>query len=182
MYEKNIKPVIDFVTALLALVLLSPVFLFIALFLTLRNRVNPFSVQQRPGKGGKIFNIIKFKTMTGKKDQHGNLLPDYLRLTYFGKMVRKTSLDEIPQLINVLKGGITAEWIRSMKGNIETRPIWKPMHLQPVFRNSLYFGSDFAEQCFDNGLCLPSGSNLTDREFGRITDLFSEIFSFGAKN
>ena len=81
-------------------------------------------------------------------------------------------------------GELTADWIRrrSMKENIETRPIWKPMHLQPVFRNSRYFGSDFAEQCFNTGLCLPSGSNLTENDFTRISDLFSEIFSFAAKN
>lgn len=75
--------------------------------------------------------------------------------------------------------GITAEAVRlaAQKENIETRPIWKPMHLQPVFKNSLYFGSDLAEKCFETGLCLPSGSNLTENDFARISHLFAEIFS-----
>ena len=75
--------------------------------------------------------------------------------------------------------GITPEAVRlaAHKENIETRPIWKPMHLQPVFKNSLYFGSDLAEKCFETGLCLPSGSNLTENDFARISHLFAEIFS-----
>lgn len=82
------------------------------------------------------------------------------------------------------EGDLTAESVRiaAQKQNIETRPIWKPMHLQPVFRKALYFGSDFAEQCFNTGLCLPSGSNLVDGDFERITELFSEIFSLPVKN
>lgn len=77
------------------------------------------------------------------------------------------------------QSGITAETVRlaAQELNIETRPIWKPMHLQPIFRDAPYFGSGFAEQCFNTGLCLPSGSNLTDGDFERIGDLFSEIFS-----
>nr|WP_301294428.1 sugar transferase [Chryseobacterium sp. HSC-36S06] len=98
------KPVIDFVAALAALVLLSPVFVIVGLILAVGNRGTPFFVQRRPGKHGRIFKIIKFKTMNDQKDEKGNLLPDYRRLTFFGRMVRKTSLDEIPQLINVLKG------------------------------------------------------------------------------
>ena len=77
------------------------------------------------------------------------------------------------------QSGITPEAIRlaAQKENIETRPIWKPMHLQPVFQNSLYFGSDFAAKCFETGLCLPSGSNLSENDFERISHLFAEIFS-----
>ena len=77
------------------------------------------------------------------------------------------------------QSGITAETVRlaAQELNIETRPIWKPMHLQPIFKDAPYFGSGFAEQCFNTGLCLPSGSNLTDGDFERIGDLFSEIFS-----
>lgn len=107
MYENFLKPVIDFTLSLLALVLLSPVFLMTALALAFSNGGNPFFIQTRPGKNGRLFNIIKFKTMKDTKDETGNLLPDYRRLTVFGKVVRKSSLDEIPQLINVLKGDMS---------------------------------------------------------------------------
>lgn len=77
------------------------------------------------------------------------------------------------------EGGINNDWIRNkaLKENIETRPIWKPMHMQPVFKNTEYFGEDFAEHCFRTGLCLPSGSNLTDLEMNRISDFFAEVFN-----
>lgn len=107
MYQSFLKPAIDFVIALSALLLLSPLLLLIAVLLALSNRGNPFFVQKRPGKDGRIFKIIKFKTMTDQRDRHGNLLPDYQRLTIIGKIVRKTSLDELPQLINVLKGDMS---------------------------------------------------------------------------
>ena len=107
MYEKLLKPVIDFITALAALFLLSPAFLIIGLILAVANRGTPFFIQARPGKNGRIFKIIKFKTMTDQKDAEGNLLPDYRRLTFFGRLVRKTSLDELPQLINVLMGDMS---------------------------------------------------------------------------
>ena len=104
MYEKFLKPGIDFSVALILLLLLSPLIAFITLLLFCCNRGTPFFVQQRPGKNGKIFNIIKFKTMRDQKVVNGKPLTDYERLTFAGKAVRKTSLDEIPQLINVLKG------------------------------------------------------------------------------
>ncbi len=104
MYKKVIKPLSDFVLSAIILLLLSPLLLIITAFLAFSNKGKPFFFQERPGKNGNIFTIIKFKTMTDKKDKNGNLLSDYHRLTWFGKIVRKTSLDEIPQLINVLKG------------------------------------------------------------------------------
>lgn len=105
MYRNTVKPALDYSSALLALLLLSPLFVLIAALLTAsHNGGNPFFVQARPGRNGKIFKIIKFKTMNGKTDAQGRLLPDYERLTLVGKAVRKTSLDEIPQLINVLRG------------------------------------------------------------------------------
>lgn len=107
MYQRFLKPAIDFVIALSALLLLSPLLLLIAVLLALSNRGNPFFVQKRPGKDGRIFKIIKFKTMTDQRDRHGKLLPDYQRLTFMGKVVRKSSLDEVPQLINVLKGDMS---------------------------------------------------------------------------
>ena len=106
-YKNVIKPAIDFVIALFALLLLSPLLLLIALLLTASNKGNPFFFQKRPGRNGKIFKIIKFKTMTDQRDRNGILLPDYRRLTFIGKIVRKTSLDELPQLINVVKGDMS---------------------------------------------------------------------------
>ncbi|WP_339611201.1 sugar transferase [uncultured Planktosalinus sp.] len=104
MYTSITKPTFDFLAALTGLVLLSPVFLIVTIALALANHGQPFFFQRRPGKGERIFSIIKFKTMSDKKNTQGNLLPDAERLTAVGKLVRKTSLDEIPQLINVLKG------------------------------------------------------------------------------
>lgn len=104
MYKVYFKPLLDCVVSLLGIVVLSPIFLVILISLFISNNGKVFFVQNRPGKNEKIFKIIKFRTMNNKKDAHGNLLPDAERLTYLGKIVRKTSLDEIPQLINVLKG------------------------------------------------------------------------------
>ena len=104
MYKVYFKPLLDCVVSLLGIVVLSPIFLVTLICLFISNNGKVFFVQNRPGKNEKIFKIIKFRTMNNKKDAHGNLLPDAERLTYLGKIVRKTSLDEIPQLINVLKG------------------------------------------------------------------------------
>lgn len=104
MYQKLFKQIIDFMLALLGLLLLSPILVIVWLCLLIANNGKPFFFQSRPGKGAKLFKIIKFKTMNDRKDANGNLLPDHLRLTKVGTFVRKTSLDEIPQLLNVLKG------------------------------------------------------------------------------
>ena len=104
MYKSIFKNLIDFTISGIALLLLSPVFLGIALLLYLLTGANPVFKQKRPGKNEKIFTILKFKTMNDKRDNFGELLPDYQRLTGFGKLIRKTSLDELPQLINILKG------------------------------------------------------------------------------
>ena len=107
MYKNVLKPLTDFFIALLSLLLVSPLFIFVMLMLAISNQGKPFFFQKRPGKNGEIFTIIKFKTMNDKKCKNGKLLSDYQRLTWFGKIVRKTSLDEIPQLINVLKGDMS---------------------------------------------------------------------------
>ena len=107
MYKNHIKRLIDFLAAFFGLLLLSPIFLIVMIGLFFANQGKPFFFQLRPGKGEKIFKIIKFKTMNDKKDKSGNLLPDAERLTPIGAFVRKTSLDEIPQLINVLKGDMS---------------------------------------------------------------------------
>lgn len=107
MYKKVFKPLLDFIIALIGFLILSPLFIIITIGLFIANKGKPFFFQLRPGKGGKIFKIIKFKTMNNKKDEEGNLLPDNDRLTSIGKFVRKTSLDEIPQLLNVIKGDMS---------------------------------------------------------------------------
>lgn len=93
--------------AFLAFIVFLPVFLLVAGFLWIAHRENPFFLQVRPGKNERLFKIIKFKTMTNARDKEGNLLPDSERLTATGKFIRKTSLDEIPQLLNVLKGDMS---------------------------------------------------------------------------
>lgn len=107
MYKSFFKRTIDFLAAFFALLLISPIFLLLILFLAIANDGKPFFVQRRPGKNGVVFSIIKFKTMNDRKDANGNLLPDADRLTKVGSFVRKTSLDEIPQLLNVVKGNMS---------------------------------------------------------------------------
>lgn len=107
MYQSFFKRVLDFVAALIGLIILSPIFIAVTVFLYFANEGKPFFFQLRPGKNGKIFKIVKFKTMNDKKDADGNLLSDAERLTKMGSFVRKTSLDEIPQLVNVLKGDMS---------------------------------------------------------------------------
>lgn len=107
MYATTLKPLLDFLAALLGLLVLSPVFLLVTLALAIANNGKPFFFQTRPGKDGRLFKIVKFKTMNDRKDANGLLLPDAARLTTVGRWVRKTSLDELPQLINVLKGDMS---------------------------------------------------------------------------
>ncbi|NLN24947.1 MAG: sugar transferase [Bacteroidetes bacterium] len=104
MYKNHLKRILDFLAAFFGLLVLSPIFLVVTIGLFFANNGKPFFFQKRPGKDERIFKIIKFKTMNDKKDSQDNLLPDADRLTTIGVFVRKTSLDEIPQLINVLKG------------------------------------------------------------------------------
>lgn len=106
-YKHIIKPLIDKIAAILLLVILLPVWLPLALLLWIANGGKPFFFQQRPGLNGKVFVLMKFRTMTDKRDAAGKLLPDRQRLTRLGSLVRKTSLDELPQLINVLKGDMS---------------------------------------------------------------------------
>ena len=107
MYKKKIKRAIDFTVSFIGLLILFPVLVIVALLLTIANQGKPFFVQTRPGKNEKLFKIIKYKTMTDAKDKNGNVLPDFERLTKVGSIVRKTSIDELPQLINVLKGDMS---------------------------------------------------------------------------
>jgi undecaprenyl phosphate N,N'-diacetylbacillosamine 1-phosphate transferase len=107
LYKSIIKPLADFLSAFILLVILSPFILLTTLLLLFANKGNIFFLQQRPGLHAKPFNIIKFKTMRDAYDEHGNPLPDHIRLTRIGKFVRSASLDELLQLINVLKGDMS---------------------------------------------------------------------------
>ncbi len=107
MYKSFFKPLFDFLFSVIGLVLVSPLFVVVTIALYFANNGNPFFFQLRPGINGEIFRIIKFKTMNDKMDLKGNLLSDGERLTNIGKFVRKTSLDEIPQLLNVMKGDMS---------------------------------------------------------------------------
>ena len=109
MYKTYIKRILDIILSLIGLIVLSPLFLFLIILLIFSLKSSPFFIQKRLGKNAEMFNIIKFKTMSDAKDAEGNLLPDSMRLTSFGKFLRKTSLDELPQLINVLKGEMS--WV-----------------------------------------------------------------------
>ena len=107
MYIKFFKPLLDFIISLFLLLLLSPLIVLVILVLLFANKGKVFFIQQRPGKDEKIFKLIKFKTMNDKKDENGNLLPDEERLTFIGSLIRKLSLDELLQFINVLKGDMS---------------------------------------------------------------------------
>ncbi len=104
MYAKHIKRPLDFILSLIAIIILSPLLLIVAILVRIKLGKPVIFKQQRPGKNEKIFTLYKFRTMTDKKDENGNLLPDEQRLTKFGKALRSTSLDELPELINILKG------------------------------------------------------------------------------
>mgnify|MGYP002621749903 CR=1 FL=1 len=107
MYKLIIKRLLDFIIALTVLIFLSPIVIAVILLLVIYNRGDVFFIQKRPGKGEKLFGLIKFKTMRDLFDSKGNPLPDKDRITPIGKFVRKTSMDELPQLINVLKGDMS---------------------------------------------------------------------------
>lgn len=106
-YERYIKRPQDFLCALLALIVLSPIMLFVAILVRIKLGSPIIFKQERPGRQGKIFTLCKFRTMTDATDEDGNLLPDDVRLTKFGKLLRSTSLDELPELINILKGDMS---------------------------------------------------------------------------
>ena len=108
MYKNGIKRILDFSIAFVALLVLSPILLVITLFLHFANKgAGAFFTQERPGKDAKIFKVVKYKTMTDERDADGKLLPDAQRLTKIGKIVRSLSIDELPQLFNVLKGDMS---------------------------------------------------------------------------
>ena len=117
MYAKFFKRLIDFLLSLIALIVLSPVLLVLIILGAIKMKGNPFFTQLRPGKDEKIFKLIKFRTMTNEKDVDGNLLPDEQRLIKYGRILRATSLDELPELLNIIKGDMS---IIGERGIIET--------------------------------------------------------------
>jgi len=107
LYRKFFKPILDFFLSVIGLVLVSPVILVVAILLAFANKGSPFFFQLRPGQGGKIFRLLKFRTMNDRKDKDGKFFSDVNRLTPIGRIIRSASLDEIPQLINVIKGDMS---------------------------------------------------------------------------
>lgn len=129
MYEHFFKRLIDFIVALVALVCLSPILLVVTIWLYFANKgAGVFFMQERPGKDAKIFRVIKFKTMTDEHDADGNLLPDAQRLTKVGRIVRSTSLDELPQLFNVLKGDMALIGPRPLL--VKYLPLYTPTQMR----------------------------------------------------
>ena len=125
MYRLFFKRLIDFVAALCGLVILSPLLLVVAVWLHFANKgAGAFFLQERPGKDAKIFKVIKFKTMTDERDANGCLLPDAQRLTKVGKFIRSTSIDELPQLVNVLKGDMALIGPRPLL--VQYLPLYSP--------------------------------------------------------
>ncbi len=124
MYRIIFKFLIDYILSMLGFLVISPLFLIVTVSLFITNKGEVFFVQQRPGKNTRIFKVIKFKTMTNERDANGNLLPDAQRLTRIGKFVRSASLDEIPQLLNVLKGDMSLVGPRPLL--VEYLPLYSP--------------------------------------------------------
>lgn len=107
MYKLFVKRVLDFVLSLIAIIVLSPVYLIVAILVRTKLGSPIIFTQERPGKGEKIFKMYKFRSMTDERDKNGKILPDDVRLTKFGKLLRSTSLDELPELFNILKGDMS---------------------------------------------------------------------------
>lgn len=103
-YEKIFKRILDLILSLTGLIILSPLLLILTALTAVKMKGNPFFLQERPGKNEKLFRLIKLRTMNNEKDRDGNLLPSKNRLTHYGRILRKTSLDELPELLNVIKG------------------------------------------------------------------------------
>lgn len=125
MYKRFFKRFCDFGISLIALIIISPILLLVTIWLHFANKgAGALFFQERPGKDGKIFKVIKFKTMTDERDADGNLLPDEVRLTKVGRFVRSTSIDELPQLINVLKGDMSLIGPRPLL--VDFLPLYSP--------------------------------------------------------
>ena len=127
-YKNFIKPLLDFIFSLIAFIILLPLFMVVIILLFFANNGKPFFTQLRPGKNERVFRLIKFKTMNDNKDEQGNLLPDKDRLTRVGKFIRKTSIDEIPQLLNIIKGDMSLVGPRPLL--VEYLPLYNKQQLR----------------------------------------------------
>ena len=159
MYQKVVKPFFDFTFSLIGLLLLSPVFILIMVCLFIVNKGKPFFFQDRVGKNGNVFKIIKFKTMNDFKNENNDFLEDDLRKTKFGNFIRKTSLDELPQLINVLKGEMSFVGPRPLLTNY--------FHMYSQFQNQRHL-----VQSGITGLVQVSGRNSISWEKRFELDVF----------
>lgn len=119
-YEKYFKRPIDVLCGILTVIVFSWLYVILIILGAIFMRGNPFFIQERPGKDGKIFKLIKFRSMDNRKDKNGNLLPDGIRLNKYGRILRKTSLDEIPEIFNVIKRGHEFNRASSIAGSIFT--------------------------------------------------------------
>ncbi|MBP5257376.1 MAG: sugar transferase [Prevotella sp.] len=129
MYRRYIKRILDFIIALLALILVSPILIVVTIWLHFANKgAGAFFTQERPGKDAKIFKVVKFKTMTDERDENGNLLPDEKRLTRVGRFVRSTSIDELPQFVNVLNGDMSLLGPRPLL--VKYLPLYSPEQMR----------------------------------------------------
>lgn len=155
MYYPYFKTFFDYAGALFLLIMLSPVIVFTSVLLVIQNRGTPFFLQKRNGKNEKVFKVIKFKTMTDETDEEGRLLPNSERLTPLGSVIRKTSIDELPQLFNILKGDMSF---------IGPRPL--PVRYLPYFRDEER--DRFLIKPGISGLAQVSGRNLVhwDKRLG----------------
>ena len=159
MYKNFLKRLIDVTVATVVLLLLSPLFISVMIVLYIANSGSPFFVQVRPGKNEKLFKILKFKTMNDKRNVHGELLPDLQRLTPIGIFVRKTSLDELPQLLNVIKGDM------SLIGPRPLLPQYLPFYSEAEkLRHSVRPGI--------TGWAQVNGRNLTEWPVRLMEDVF----------
>jgi lipopolysaccharide/colanic/teichoic acid biosynthesis glycosyltransferase len=186
MYAKFFKRLIDFVLSLIALIVLSPVLFILVISGAITMRGNPFFVQPRPGKKGKngqekIFKLIKFRTMDNRKDKNGNLLPDEVRLNKYGRILRSTSLDELPELINILIGdmsivGPRPQLVRDMvfmtdeqRGRHAVRP-GLTGYAQVNGRNNITWEQKFEYdlQYIDNGITLINDVKIILQTVGKV--------------
>ena len=107
MYAKGLKRILDFILSALAIIIFSPILIILTIIGAIKMKGNPFFTQERPGYHEKIFKLVKFRTMTNERDKNGELLPDEVRLNRYGKILRSTSLDELPELLNIVKGDMS---------------------------------------------------------------------------
>lgn len=201
MYKHFFKRLFDFILSLIALLLIGWFILLVALFLHFANKgAGAFFTQDRPGKDGKIFKVIKFKTMTDERDAEGNLLPDTQRLTKVGRFVRSTSVDELPQLINVFKGDMSLIGPRPLtpaylfvyddfqRRRMEVRPGisgWAQVHGRQNCKLSQKFEYDvwYVDHCtlwIDIRIILMTiGNVLCRKDIGQGGESMSEIDDLG---